>query len=163
MKIRKSAVSTTKKVDIQMTPMIDCVFQLLAFFIMTFRIVSVEGDFNVTMPLSGPGASAQDETNLLPTYHVELEADSAGNLAGVVWENSRLAGLAALHQRALAAVQAAGINAETGSSDLEVELSFPDHLKYRHVVEAITAVSGDIDPVTGRQNKLIEKLKFAPR
>ena len=33
-----------------MTPMIDVVFQLLAFFVLTFRIVSPEGEFGVTMP-----------------------------------------------------------------------------------------------------------------
>ena len=30
---------------LEMTPMIDIVFQLLVFFIMTFKIVSQEGDF----------------------------------------------------------------------------------------------------------------------
>ena len=32
---------------LQMTPMIDIVFNLLAFFIITFRIPAVEGDFNI--------------------------------------------------------------------------------------------------------------------
>jgi Biopolymer transport protein len=42
------------KIDINMTPMIDIVFQLLAFFIMTLKIVQPEGDFDVRMPLEPP-------------------------------------------------------------------------------------------------------------
>src|SRR5487761_1493147 len=38
MKIRKSAASGNDKVEMQMTPMIDIVFQLLAFFVMSFKI-----------------------------------------------------------------------------------------------------------------------------
>ena len=33
-----------------MTPMIDIVFNLLIFFVMTFKITAPEGDFNVKMP-----------------------------------------------------------------------------------------------------------------
>ena len=52
MKIRKSAVSSgADKVDINMTPMIDVVFQLLSFFVMSFKIVAQEGDFNIKMPI----------------------------------------------------------------------------------------------------------------
>jgi biopolymer transport protein ExbD len=33
------------KVELNMTPMIDIVFQLLIFFIMSFKIAAQEGDF----------------------------------------------------------------------------------------------------------------------
>ena len=46
------------KIDINMTPMIDIVFQLLAFFIMTLKIVQPEGDFDVRMPLGAAAAAA---------------------------------------------------------------------------------------------------------
>ena len=45
-----------QKVELQMTPMIDIVFQLLIFFIITFKIVAPEGDFNIKMPLAAPSA-----------------------------------------------------------------------------------------------------------
>ena len=54
MKIRHTTSSGQDKIELQMTPMIDIVFQLLVFFIMTFKIVSQEGDFNVKMPLADP-------------------------------------------------------------------------------------------------------------
>ena len=47
------------KIDINMTPMIDIVFQLLAFFIMTLKIVQPEGDFDVRMPLGAAAAAAR--------------------------------------------------------------------------------------------------------
>ncbi len=34
-----------------MTPMIDVVFQLLIFFMLTLKIIAPEGDFNINMPL----------------------------------------------------------------------------------------------------------------
>ncbi len=40
-----------RRVDIQMTPMIDVVFQLLTFFLMSFRVAAAEGDFNLLLPL----------------------------------------------------------------------------------------------------------------
>jgi biopolymer transport protein ExbD len=52
MKVRNSGGNKSEKVEIPMTPMIDIVFQLLVFFIMTFKIVSQEGDFNIKMPLA---------------------------------------------------------------------------------------------------------------
>lgn len=49
MKIKSRAAT---KVELMMTPMIDIVFQLLIFFIMSFKIAAQEGDFNIKMPLA---------------------------------------------------------------------------------------------------------------
>ena len=38
------------KVEMQMTPMIDIVFQLLTFFIMTFKIIAAECDSDIKLP-----------------------------------------------------------------------------------------------------------------
>ena len=43
----------------------------------------------------------------------------------------------------------------------EVELDCDFGLKYEHVIEAITAVSGSVAP-GGRIEKLVEKIKFSP-
>ena len=50
----RNANKAGEKIELQMTPMIDIVFQLLVFFIMTFKIVSMEGDFNIRMPAASP-------------------------------------------------------------------------------------------------------------
>ncbi len=69
------------KIDINMTPMIDVVFQLLTFFMLTLKTVIVEGDFNIKMPL-GAAAGAADEIPL-PPLQVRMTATPEGRLAGV--------------------------------------------------------------------------------
>jgi biopolymer transport protein ExbD len=49
MKMRKN---TEAKVEQNMTAMIDVVFQLLTFFVMSFKVAAMEGDFNIKMPAS---------------------------------------------------------------------------------------------------------------
>ena len=56
-----------EKIELQMTPMIDIVFLLLIFFVMTFKIVAAEGDFNIKMPLARPDSGTPDESLLPPS------------------------------------------------------------------------------------------------
>jgi len=69
------------KIDINMTPMIDVVFQLLTFFMLTLKTVIVEGDFNIKMPLGASAGAAEDIP--LPPLTVRMEATPEGGLAGV--------------------------------------------------------------------------------
>ncbi len=50
MKIRNTQRPARDKDDLKMTAMIDIVFLLLIFFVMTFKVLAPEGDFNVKMP-----------------------------------------------------------------------------------------------------------------
>ncbi len=159
MKVRNSG-KPNEKIDLQMTPMIDIVFQLLTFFIMTFKIVLPEGDFNIKMPLSAPSQGAPDP-NLLPPMKVRLRADAAGNLQSISM-NDRGMGTSfdALHHHIISVVgdeRGPGSVAETA----EVELDCDYNLHYQNVIRAITAVSGYITE-DGKVVKLIEKIKFAP-
>ena len=43
---------------------------------------------------------------------------------------------------------------------MEIDADYGLH--YEYVIEAITAVSGYVDPETGLIKKLVEKIKFAP-
>jgi biopolymer transport protein ExbD len=62
--------------------MIDIVFQLLVFFIMTFKVVAMEGDFNVRMPLAS--TNAQDLESPLPDLiSVRLAAGENGDISSV--------------------------------------------------------------------------------
>ena len=54
------------KVEMQMTPMIDIVFQLLTFFIMSFKIVAAEGDFDIKMPLAARARDCRPKTSCRP-------------------------------------------------------------------------------------------------
>src|SRR5438128_9194252 len=67
------------KIDINMTPMIDVVFQLLTFFLMTFKVASPEGDFNLKLPKEERSAGpANTQTEMIT---IRLVAASNGDLA----------------------------------------------------------------------------------
>ncbi len=160
MQFRKAAIGSTDKVEMQMTPMIDIVFQLLTFFLFSFKIAVQEGDFNIKMPLQAPSQTVQSELPL-PAVHVRLTADAQGRLAGISFENQPLASFAELNRRIVDFV-GSDRGPQSIASQGEVELECDFRLHYSYTVDAITAVSGYVDPQTGEVNKLIEKLKFTP-
>ncbi|HUY89761.1 MAG TPA: biopolymer transporter ExbD [Pirellulales bacterium] len=158
MKIRKSAASANDKVEMQMTSMIDVVFQLLAFFVMSFKIATQEGDFNIKMPLAA--TQSQSETPPLPPIKVRLTAAADGTLGGIRMGEQALSSFTDLNNAIMGIVgTAAGPSEE--ESPYEVELDADYKLRYENVVAAITAVSGHVDK-SGHIVKLVEKLKFAP-
>jgi biopolymer transport protein ExbD len=157
MKIRKGHASgAPDKIEINMTPMIDVVFQLLSFFIMSFKIISQEGDFSIKMPIAAPREGLPDES--LPPMKVRIRAGAGGELANIsLNENQFGTSFQDLH-----AYIAGIVGNETGPSReaFEVEFDCDYNLKYQYVVEAITAVSGykSGDQIV----KLVEKIKFSP-
>ena len=158
MKIRHTG--REEKIQLQMTPMIDIVFQLLIFFIMTFKIVLPEGDFNIRMP-SAASSVTQMPTET-PTLTLRIRAAPDGRLAalqlGDLSFGSGPDAFAQLHAHIRGLI---GDSAGPGTaSDQEVELDCDDNLHYRYVMRAITAITGYIE--NGKQHKLIERIKFAP-
>ena len=147
MKVRHTGGRSDEKVDLQMTPMIDIVFQLLIFFLLTFKIASPEGDFNIKMPLAAPSEGIPDD-NQLPPLKVRMRADSKGKLAGVQLGTNTLDKKAPFRD----------LHAQV--RDIVGDQSGPGSVA-EYVIEAITAVSGYIDP-QGNVHKMIEKIKFAP-
>ncbi len=160
MKVRNTG-REGEKVELNMTSMIDIVFQLLVFFIMTFKIVSPEGDFNIKMPLAAPSEGLPDEDQL-PPIKVRLQADSSGRLTNIRMGTVGLG----TDFRALRMQIRDIVGDETGPGSIaestEVELDCDYQLKFEYVIDAITAVSGYVDPSTRSVVKVIEKIKFAP-
>lgn len=156
MKLRKPK-SDGVKVD--MTPMIDVVFQLLAFFLLTFKIFAAEGDFNVKMPLAAPRQGVPDPTQV-PPLKIQLRANADGTLTSITLADRSFANFNELHKYVIGYV---GDDRGPGSlqETAEVELDCDYQLKYENVVEAITATSGYVD-ANGNIVKLIEKIKFSP-
>jgi biopolymer transport protein ExbD len=146
-------------VELMMTPMVDIVFQLLIFFLMTFKITSAEGDFNVKMPLAAPSQGKPDEIQL-PPLKVRLTADPGGQIAGIFLGQAPMKDFRQLREQIVGIV-----GDDTGPGSItdtqEVELDCDYNLDFKHVIDAITAVSGQITP-DGEVVKLIEKIKFAP-
>ena len=163
MKIRGKSSDKNEKIELQMTPMIDIVFQLLVFFIMTFNVVAQEGDFNIRMPAIG---APQDQLEDIEkqTLKVRMRADAAGNLKELKLDDAVLTTggnpFANLHNRILSKVQDAG-GPDEAANLLEVEFECDYDLKYNNVIEAITAVSGSRARDSDKISKLIENIKFA--
>ena len=191
MRVRKTQRRADEKVQLMMTPMIDIVFLLLVFFILTFKIAEPEGDFNIKMPQAAPVEGPPADTQLQP-IKILMTAHPPGHGEG------HLAALR-MGERLLFTVPPAVIPPETDATakqvdyfegylasrfallraqvrqylrddrgpgaiaeDAEVELACDYQLHFDYVIRAITAVYGYVDPQTGRIHKLIEKVDFAP-
>ncbi|TWU59091.1 Biopolymer transport protein ExbD/TolR [Rubripirellula tenax] len=152
MKIRNQ--KDAEKNGLDMTSMIDIVFLLLIFFVMTFKIVEMEGDFSVRMPLAGGAAS--DPTDL--PLKLRLRADEAGKLVSMSMNEIDM-GTDFDQLRGNVVAMIGGNTPIDGDEGPELEIDTDYNLRYQYVIEAITAVSGykDGDQVV----KLIEKIKFA--
>lgn len=150
---------SSEEIELQMTPMIDIVFQLLVFFIMTFKIAAPEGDFNIRMPLAAPSQGIP-EPDALPPIRVRLTAGSGGGLGSIQFGTRPLRNFEELRQEI---IQMLGPNpGPSVVQNTEVELDCDYQLQYQFVIEAITAVSGYYDKETDQVIKLVEKIKFAP-
>ena len=158
MKIRRH--ETDSKVETQMSAMIDIVFQLLIFFMLTLKITAPEGDFNINMPLGATAPSA-DQPPPPQELRVKLEANPDGSLKQVYFGSRGLGNNFPQSFDALNNEIAAWVGSEGQvADDLEVEL-IPDYnLHYRYIVRAISACRGRM--VNGKQYTFIEKIKFAP-
>lgn len=146
------------KVAIDMTPMIDVVFQLISFFMFSLKIVIPEGDFDIRMPLGASAAAAPDD-QLVPPIRVKMTAGPDGALAGLTMNGSPVRDFEELRTKVVGIVGTA-----TGPNSLaentEVELDCDYQLSYDNVVRAITAVSGMVQD--GQVVELIKKIKFTP-
>ncbi len=142
------------RVDQNMTPMIDIVFHLLAFFVMTFQLAQVEGDFSIKLPLAVKRAPLV----MAEVIQVRMEASPNGQLYRLQLGARELPSFDQLHDEI---VQIVDTDTGPGSmaSQLEVELDCDDALHYENVIRAITAVSGHIR--NGKTYRLIEHVRFA--
>ncbi|MBN1908238.1 MAG: biopolymer transporter ExbD [Pirellulales bacterium] len=160
MRIRNTG-RRSESVELMMTPMIDIVFQLLIFFILTFKIVLPEGDFNVKMPRGAPARGNPLEPTI--PMKVKMTANDAGQLTGVYLEQVKMPAndpFGALRARILQVV-GANTGPDSKAANQELELDCDPNLHYRYVIDAISAASGKVMP-DGQIVKLIEKIKFTP-
>ena len=155
----RSSGSSEVKVELQMTPMIDIVFQLLVFFILTFKVVAVEGDFNIKMPRITSGGSTAELPQMPLRFRLLTPSDPNAPFCGIRYGDQALATFEDMRNIVVQELKRRGPEA---AKDLEVELD-PDYdLPYRFIIDAITAVSGYIDPGTGQVVTLVQNIKFAP-
>jgi biopolymer transport protein ExbD len=148
-----------RRIETQMAPMIDVVFLLLIFFMLTLKVVSPEGDFSINMPIGAPAPS--DDELQLPPIKVRLAADENGQLAGVFFNNRQLGDTDAAFERLNNEILVMiGKPGNPLTKDMEVEIDADFGLHYRYTVQAISACTGKLNS-KGQPVKYIEKIKFA--
>ena len=148
---------SNEKVEMQLTSMIDIIFLLLIFFVMTFKIAAQEGDFNNRMPIGG-GSGAADNTNL--PIKLRLRSNTDGELVDIVVDETRSFGDDFTKLRAFILQQTGGNAPPSPEEGPEVEIDLDYNLRYAHVISAISTVTGQRQ---GDQiQRLVERIKFAP-
>ena len=130
-----------------MTPMIDVVFLLLTFFVLTFKIIVPEGDFNIQM---APMGQAQPIEITADSVQIRLIADAAGQLEAIQLNNDNIGNFDILRQLVS--------EISLAKPDLEVVLCPDEHLRYDYVIKAITAVNGELHE--GQIRKISSNIKF---
>ena len=154
----KRASDLPDRISIDMTPMIDVVFQLISFFMFSLKVVAPEGDFDIRMPISAAAAAIPDDQQV-PPVRVKLSAGPDGGLASISMNGTPVVDFDDLRRRIIGIV-----GADSGPNSLaektEVEFDCDYGLKYVNVVKAITAVTGRVED--GRVVELIRKIKFTP-
>jgi len=144
-----------------MTPMIDCVFQLMIFFMLTLKIVAAEGNFDINMPI---GQAQGQADPLAQDIKVRMVADATGNLVSLQIGNRKLGNddraFATLNTEILRAI--GGQPGGPAAKDTEVEIDADYNLHYANVIKAISACTGRFDERTQQIVRYIEKIKFTP-
>lgn len=150
------------KIEMQMSSMIDVVFQLLIFFMLTLKIIEPEGDFDINMPLGAPAQSV--ETADLPPLKVRMIADVNGQLASLTFNGRDMGNGSAAFQRlnmeVLKAVNALRAAGPANVDKQEVEIDPDYNLDYSNIIAAISACSGKME--NKQMIRYISRIKFAP-
>jgi biopolymer transport protein ExbD len=152
------------QVSFDMTPMIDCCFQLIIFFMLSMKIFAPEGDFNVKMPIAA--SEGMPDPSQLPPIKVRMKSDGAGRLVSLTMGTRTIAGKGeeafGKLRREILGIVGDDRGPNNMASKTEIELDCDPQLHYEYVIRAVTAVSGYIGP-NKEVVKLVEKIKFAPR
>jgi biopolymer transport protein ExbD len=147
-----------RKIEIDMTPMIDIVFQLLIFFVMTLNIQPPEGQLAMQIPAQRTAASAMSMDSLPPMI-LTLKAGPEGECSEVLLDQRAFAGEHRWEDLHNYVARLVGRGDER--ADVEVQIVADYDLKHEHTVQAISALSGSRDE-QGKIHPLIEKIGFAP-
>lgn len=151
-----------EKLETNMSAMIDVVFQLLIFFMLTLKLIEPEGDFNINMPAMGQPTTPSDEPPPLDTK-VKLRANPDGTLAGVYLGSRPLGNDADAFRRLnIEILRLIGSPDNPLAEDMAVEIDADYNLHFQHVISAVGACTGRLDPRTQRVVKYIKNIKFKP-
>ena len=153
-----------RKIETQMASLIDVVFLLLIFFVLTLKVVQPEGDFQIKMPV----AQKKPGTDIIDCFEIKVHllANADGSLASILFNDRSLGtgeqAYERLNRELLQIVDQVG---QPLAKDLEVEIDADYGLDYQHTLKAVSACTGRLQKTADGETKLIrylEKIKFAP-
>ena len=135
MRIRNCNRNGDERPSLQMSSMIDVVFLLLIFFVMTFQVTAAEGDLEIN---AAPSVAqvASDVPPRRQLFHVHLRAATDGSLSTIQIDGRGLDTI-----KELAALLQLVVADRTGD-DYAVQLHVAQNLLYQHTMDAITAIRG---------------------
>lgn len=134
--------------------MIDVVFLLLVFFVMTFRITPQEGEF----AMAGSQVVGNERSAVLADLPLtlRLRAKPNGELLAIGLNGREVAGFAELQLRLI------GLREERPLEGIAMTIDCDSNLKYQHVIEALDYVTAYQD-ANGQKQQLVTTTKFAGR
>ena len=157
--MRVRGKSDSEKIEPPMAPMIDVVFQLLIFFMLTLKIIEPEGNFNVNMPINSKPTTTQDIPQI--DLKVKLQATESGELAMVSLCQQQLGNGTQAFQRLNSEIlRMIGRPGNPLTEDMEVEIDADYNLHFQYVISAISACTGRLGE-KGNVVRYVEKIKFA--
>ena len=130
---------------ISLTSMLDLVFNILAFFVMTYQPPLATKDYEVNLPApkpqgQGQGSSAEsidiDDTPLFNDLNVKLTAGENGQLVKLVIENKDVPIAEGLQTGLIREIQR--LNKSVGGIEA-INIVSPADLKYRYLVSVVEA------------------------
>ena len=151
--------------DLPITPMLDMSFQLLAFFIMTFKPADTEGQIALTLPKDegGPGSAIPDVTdNKKPKHYlVQVTAAEGGAIGSMKLseegENLKVTDLGAnvsTYRDELKKLSEQLVKAgHTGKVTLELDAKILQAYVVQLIDTGIRSGFSDISPVPIEKNK----------
>ncbi len=146
----------SEKIETQMAPMIDVVFQLLIFFMLTLKIVEPEGDFSINMPIGAPSEPTNELP--LPDLKVKMVSDQNGNLVSLMLGERPLGNGPQAFERLNGEILKITGGAGEVASEQQVEIDADYNLRYEYGIQCIGACTGRIQD--GKLVRYIEKIKF---
>lgn len=156
---RRKRKKTDEDVELNLAAMLDMAFQLLAFFILTFRPPPAEGQVSLRLPppqavaVKGAVEPAGGETNQdapagLNTLTISVFADTASGRVGYRVGEGDVSGLTALDNRLKE------IFADTGNPFDQVIIQVSSNLPYEKLMEVVDICTHQTLPGGQKLSKL---------
>lgn len=140
-KRRKKKRRLLGEVELNLTAMLDLAFQLLAFFMLTFKPAQVEGDVVLRLPAAMPttiqqnaqpaGADASNPNPVqgLTSLVITVVSDAAGGIKSLVIGDQVVTGLAEFENRLQAILSDAGMGFDQVLLQVGSELTYEELMR----------------------------------